>query len=638
MPRASTSGSVDELLHRQQLDRGHAEVAQVVDHRRRGQPGVRAAQVLGHPVVQRGHALDVQLVDDGVAPARRSGRRSSPQSKSVVHHHAAAGRTARSRGGRACSGAPTSKPKIAGSSARLAADRPRVGVEQQLVRVEPQPELGLPRPVGPEAVAGARRDAGDRAVPDAERALGQLVPGLARPRRRTGRPTPASPRAPRPRSWSPPRPRSTRAARCAPARRRRVSPGGSTFPGSPATLCRTLGTMPGAAPRLRWSSGRGRRADRDHDIDEDETPMAEFVRLEVTDGVGTIRLDRPKMNALNVQVQEEIRAAAAEATARDDVKAVVVYGGERVFAAGADIKEMAEMSYVDMVQRSGAAPVGVHRGGPDPQAGRRRDHRLRPRRRLRAGAVRRRPLRRRGRRARPARDPARHHPRRRRHPAADPAGRPEPGQGHHLHRPLRQGRRGAGHRAGRPRRARPTRCTPRRVAWAGQFAGAATYAAPRGEGVDRPRPRGRPRHRAGHRAAAVRGPVRHRGPRHRHDVVRRERARARPSSRAAEWPNAVREVGSLCHRAGVAGRSDDDAHDGSRHRWLDNTRQRRRGRAATRGRRTKRDRPLRQGRGRPSSARGWPRSSGWSAWSPRCSWPLGALLHRAGGQPATTRS
>jgi len=82
--------------------------------------------------------------------------------------------------------------------------------------------------------------------------------------------------------------------------------------------------------------------------------MGEFVRLEVADGVGTIRLDRPKMNALNVQVQEEIRAAALEATERDDVKAVVVYGGERVFAAGADIKEMADMSYQDMVKRSGA--------------------------------------------------------------------------------------------------------------------------------------------------------------------------------------------------------------------------------------------------------------------------------------------
>ena len=54
--------------------------------------------------------------------------------------------------------------------------------------------------------------------------------------------------------------------------------------------------------------------------------MGEFVRLEVADGVGTIRLDRPKMNALNAQVAEEIRAAAGEATERDDVSAVVLYG------------------------------------------------------------------------------------------------------------------------------------------------------------------------------------------------------------------------------------------------------------------------------------------------------------------------
>jgi enoyl-CoA hydratase len=81
--------------------------------------------------------------------------------------------------------------------------------------------------------------------------------------------------------------------------------------------------------------------------------MGEFVNLTVSDGVGTIRLDRPKMNALNVQVQEEIRAAALAATADDDVRAVVIYGGERVFAAGADIKEMTDMSYADMAKRSG---------------------------------------------------------------------------------------------------------------------------------------------------------------------------------------------------------------------------------------------------------------------------------------------
>ncbi len=86
--------------------------------------------------------------------------------------------------------------------------------------------------------------------------------------------------------------------------------------------------------------------------DPDPAAAGEFVRLEVADGVGTIRLDRPKMNALNAQMQEEIRAAAAQATARDDVSSVVIYGGERVFAAGADVKEMADMSYTDMVKRS----------------------------------------------------------------------------------------------------------------------------------------------------------------------------------------------------------------------------------------------------------------------------------------------
>jgi enoyl-CoA hydratase/carnithine racemase len=88
--------------------------------------------------------------------------------------------------------------------------------------------------------------------------------------------------------------------------------------------------------------------------------MGEFVNLTVADGVGTIRLDRPKMNALNVQVQDEIRDAALEATADDAVRAVVIYGGERVFAAGADIKEMADMSYADMVKRSGPLQAALN--------------------------------------------------------------------------------------------------------------------------------------------------------------------------------------------------------------------------------------------------------------------------------------
>ena len=82
--------------------------------------------------------------------------------------------------------------------------------------------------------------------------------------------------------------------------------------------------------------------------------MGEFVRLETIDHIGTIRLERPKMNALNTQVQEELRAAAHAATEDEDVRAVVVYGGERVFAAGADIKEFTETTYAQMAVRAGA--------------------------------------------------------------------------------------------------------------------------------------------------------------------------------------------------------------------------------------------------------------------------------------------
>jgi enoyl-CoA hydratase len=81
--------------------------------------------------------------------------------------------------------------------------------------------------------------------------------------------------------------------------------------------------------------------------------VGEFVQLSVSDGIGTIRLERPPMNALNIAIQEELRAAATVFTANDEVRAVIVYGGEKVFAAGADIKEMADMSYVDMSARAG---------------------------------------------------------------------------------------------------------------------------------------------------------------------------------------------------------------------------------------------------------------------------------------------
>lgn len=78
------------------------------------------------------------------------------------------------------------------------------------------------------------------------------------------------------------------------------------------------------------------------------------VKLEVDEGVGTIRLDRPPMNALDTVTQDSLRAVAEEAARREDVRAVIVWGGEKVFAAGADIKEMQVMDYEAMAVRSRA--------------------------------------------------------------------------------------------------------------------------------------------------------------------------------------------------------------------------------------------------------------------------------------------
>jgi len=70
--------------------------------------------------------------------------------------------------------------------------------------------------------------------------------------------------------------------------------------------------------------------------------MGEFVTLEVDDGVGVIRLDRPPVNAIDLQLGLELQEALREAGERDDVGALVVWGGRKLFAVGADIRAMAE--------------------------------------------------------------------------------------------------------------------------------------------------------------------------------------------------------------------------------------------------------------------------------------------------------
>lgn len=69
----------------------------------------------------------------------------------------------------------------------------------------------------------------------------------------------------------------------------------------------------------------------------------------VDGGVGVITLNRPKaLNALNSELLQEL-VTALEAWDRDDaVRAIVLTGSDRAFAAGADIKEMSGQSYMDM--------------------------------------------------------------------------------------------------------------------------------------------------------------------------------------------------------------------------------------------------------------------------------------------------
>jgi enoyl-CoA hydratase len=80
------------------------------------------------------------------------------------------------------------------------------------------------------------------------------------------------------------------------------------------------------------------------------------ILIEVADGVGLARLNRPKqLNALDSTLMEELAQALEAFDADDAVRCIVITGNERAFAAGADIKEMADTSAVDMLLRDSIA-------------------------------------------------------------------------------------------------------------------------------------------------------------------------------------------------------------------------------------------------------------------------------------------
>jgi enoyl-CoA hydratase/carnithine racemase len=77
----------------------------------------------------------------------------------------------------------------------------------------------------------------------------------------------------------------------------------------------------------------------------------ELVLTEVrADGVATLRLNRPPMNALSQALLGEIAAAASDLAGDERVKAVVVLGGEKAFAAGADISEFGDQAAAKRIE------------------------------------------------------------------------------------------------------------------------------------------------------------------------------------------------------------------------------------------------------------------------------------------------
>ncbi|MBC7143499.1 MAG: enoyl-CoA hydratase [Rhodobacteraceae bacterium] len=75
----------------------------------------------------------------------------------------------------------------------------------------------------------------------------------------------------------------------------------------------------------------------------------ETLIVEIEDYVALIRLNRPDaLNALNSKLMAELGDAVTEADANEKVRCIVLTGSEKAFAAGADIKEMSEKSFVEV--------------------------------------------------------------------------------------------------------------------------------------------------------------------------------------------------------------------------------------------------------------------------------------------------
>lgn len=108
--------------------------------------------------------------------------------------------------------------------------------------------------------------------------------------------------------------------------------------------------QPPRAKDLEHLFHRSHAGDCSSELQVQQTPWAgkmgameteRLIRLEVEGAVATVVLDRPPANVLGTPGSTQLAEAVAEIAARSEIRAVVVWGGERIFCGGADLKEMA---------------------------------------------------------------------------------------------------------------------------------------------------------------------------------------------------------------------------------------------------------------------------------------------------------
>src|SRR6266542_3741145 len=109
---------------------------------------------------------------------------------------------------------------------------------------------------------------------------------------------------------------------------------------------------------MRNSSARSSRLDparplrtcpRDRPSDLAGTDMAELVLVERDGPIAVVLLNRPEqLNALSDELMDELVGALTELDRDEGVRCIVLGGSERVFAAGADIGELARSSAIDL--------------------------------------------------------------------------------------------------------------------------------------------------------------------------------------------------------------------------------------------------------------------------------------------------